>query len=194
MTPLPLYHIQGGLGGVAAAIFGGIPQVIIRKFSASQFWSQCIKYDVTICQYLGEVLRYLTNQPERPEEKQHKLKILLGNGLNPSVWKTFVERFKNIRIIEVYGSTEGNATLANLTGHVGACGFVPVWVYRLIPACLAKIDPITGDVIRDPKTGLVQHAKFHEVGEVLSGIVSYNPYREFNGYIYTYIHNHSLYS
>lgn len=57
ITPVPLYHVQGGVCGVTAAIFYGIPQVILRKFSASRFWEQCIKYNATASQYLGEIIR-----------------------------------------------------------------------------------------------------------------------------------------
>lgn len=57
ITPVPLYHVQGGVLGVTAAIFHGVPQVILRKFSASRFWSQCIKYNATASQYLGEIIR-----------------------------------------------------------------------------------------------------------------------------------------
>lgn len=58
VTPVPLYHVQGGILGVTAAIFYGVPQVILRKFSASRFWHQCIKYEATASQYLGEIIRY----------------------------------------------------------------------------------------------------------------------------------------
>ena len=33
-----------------------------KKFSASQFWSDCKKYDVTVFQYIGELCRYLCKQ------------------------------------------------------------------------------------------------------------------------------------
>lgn len=33
------------------------------KFSASQFWDDCRKYNVTIVQYIGEIMRYLCNTP-----------------------------------------------------------------------------------------------------------------------------------
>lgn len=48
MTPIPLYHAQGGMIGVSLAFCHGITQVIVRKFSASAFWKQCMKYDVTV--------------------------------------------------------------------------------------------------------------------------------------------------
>ncbi len=44
---LPLYHSSGSQLGTAPAFFYGATTIIKRKFSASQFWSDCIKYDVT---------------------------------------------------------------------------------------------------------------------------------------------------
>lgn len=35
-----------------------------RKFSASQFWDDCRKNNVTIVQYIGEVMRYLCSTPK----------------------------------------------------------------------------------------------------------------------------------
>lgn len=112
MTPLPLYHAQGGMIGVGLAFCHGVTQVIVRRFSASQFWKQCVKYDVTVVQYMGEIIRYLYNQPECPEEKRHCVRCFFGNGVNQEIWKKFVQRFRGVRIQEMYGSTEGNVTLS----------------------------------------------------------------------------------
>lgn len=134
LTPIPLYHVQGGMIGVAFAIFHGVPQVIVRKFSASNFWKQCIKYDVTHCQYLGEIIRYhifsllpiyqfpnnfryLYNQPEKPEDNHHKVHSFLGNGANPVIWEKFVKRF-NVKLLEMYGSTEGNCSTGNTAAQI----------------------------------------------------------------------------
>ena len=35
-------------------------------------------------------------RPPCPEEKQHKLRMIYGNGLRPQIWKEFVRRF-NVR-------------------------------------------------------------------------------------------------
>ena len=35
--------------------------VLRRKFSASQFWEDCRRHDVTVMQYIGETMRYLCN-------------------------------------------------------------------------------------------------------------------------------------
>lgn len=41
----------------------GATCILKKKFSASQFWNDCRKYNVTIFQYIGELCRYLCNQP-----------------------------------------------------------------------------------------------------------------------------------
>lgn len=40
----------------------GATLVLKKKFSASQFWNDCRKHDITIFQYIGELCRYLCNQ------------------------------------------------------------------------------------------------------------------------------------
>lgn len=91
---LPLYHSAGFLIGMSGAIergngplsphecgslksiveseaketdvliIAGMTIVLRRKFSASQFWDDCRKHDVTVMQYIGETLRYLCNTPK----------------------------------------------------------------------------------------------------------------------------------
>lgn len=45
-------------------LIAGNTIVLKRKFSASQFWSDCRKYNVTVMQYIGETMRYLCNAPK----------------------------------------------------------------------------------------------------------------------------------
>ncbi|NWU91719.1 S27A3 protein, partial [Upupa epops] len=113
---LPLYHMAGSLLGVVGCIGIGATCVLKEKFSASQFWDDCRHEGITVFQYIGELCRYLVNQPERPGERQHGLRLAVGSGLRPDVWKRFQQRFGAVRIVETYGMTEGNVTLFNYTG------------------------------------------------------------------------------
>ena len=45
---LPLYHSAGGMMAVGAALMSGGSIVIARKFSASQFWSDCVRHEVDV--------------------------------------------------------------------------------------------------------------------------------------------------
>ncbi|XP_041073866.1 very long-chain acyl-CoA synthetase-like isoform X2 [Polyodon spathula] len=62
---LPLYHSAGFMIGFMGSIDLGTTIVLRRKFSASQFWDDCRKHNVTVIQYIGEVLRYLCNVPKK---------------------------------------------------------------------------------------------------------------------------------
>ncbi|NWS88488.1 S27A3 protein, partial [Toxostoma redivivum] len=113
---LPLYHMAGSLLGVVGCLGIGATCVLKEKFSASQFWDDVRAEGVTVFQYIGELCRYLVNQPQRPGERQHGLRLAVGSGLRPDVWRSFQQRFGPVRIVETYGMSEGNVTLFNYTG------------------------------------------------------------------------------
>ncbi|CAJ0566619.1 unnamed protein product, partial [Mesorhabditis spiculigera] len=69
---MPLYHSAAGIMGIGSVIVAGTTAVIRKKFSASNFWKDCVKYDCTASQYIGEICRYLLAQPESAEEKKQK--------------------------------------------------------------------------------------------------------------------------
>jgi solute carrier family 27 fatty acid transporter 1/4 len=64
-----------------------------------------------VAQYIGEMCRYILAVPPKPEDKQHKLRMIFGNGLRPQIWTAFVERFNISKVAEFYGATEGNANI-----------------------------------------------------------------------------------
>ncbi|KRT82603.1 AMP-binding protein [Oryctes borbonicus] len=45
---LPLYHTAGGIVGTGQALLCGATVVIRKKFSASNFWTDCVKYQCTV--------------------------------------------------------------------------------------------------------------------------------------------------
>merc|ERR1711881_505160 len=60
---LPLYHSAANIG-VNGAIRTGNTYVIRTRFSASQQWEDCKKYNATSMQYIGELCRYLLAAPK----------------------------------------------------------------------------------------------------------------------------------
>ena len=46
-TSLPMYHTAAGALGIGM-IFLGLKVALRRKFSASNFWNDCIKYEATV--------------------------------------------------------------------------------------------------------------------------------------------------
>lgn len=56
-NPLPLYHTAGGMLGIGLGIIFGLGVALRRKFSASNYWSDCHKYQCTASNYIGEICR-----------------------------------------------------------------------------------------------------------------------------------------
>lgn len=82
-----------------------------------------------IVQYIGELCRYLLNQPPREAESRHKVRMALGNGLRQSIWTDFSNRFHIPQVAEFYGATECNCSLGNFDSQVRSrSGLVrPLW-------------------------------------------------------------------
>jgi len=166
---LPLYHATGGLCAMGAALLTGGCVVLRRRFSASQFWPDVVAQKCTVFVYIGELCRYLVNLPVQPAETRHGLRLAFGNGLRPDVWEQMDRRFKIPRILEFYGSTEGNVSLMNLDGTTGAVGRVPPYLKRAFNVQLAKFDMTTQAPARDAQGRLIP-CKPGEVGEMLGRI------------------------
>lgn len=178
---LPLYHSAGNIVGVGQCLLHGLTVVIRRKFSASRFWDDCIKYNCTVVQYIGEICRYLLSQPVRPSESCHQVRVAMGNGLRPNVWETFMKRFNISRIGEFYGATECNCSLANMDNKVGSCGFNSVILPSIYPIRLLRADEDTMELIRDSR-GLCVPCKPGEPGIIVGRINPQDPLRRFDGY------------
>ncbi|MBN3278882.1 S27A4 protein, partial [Polyodon spathula] len=179
---LPLYHSAGNIVGVGQCLLHGMTVVIKRKFSASRFWDDCVKYNCTIVQYIGEICRYLINQPVREAEKQHRVRMALGNGLRPSIWEEFTSRFNVPQIAEFYGATECNCSLGNFNNKVGACGFNSRILPFVYPIRLVKVDEETMELIRGPD-GVCIPCKPGEPGQLVGRIIQNDPLRRFDGYV-----------
>ncbi|CAD6227693.1 GSCOCG00001373001-RA-CDS [Cotesia congregata] len=182
-NPIPLYHMAGGLVGTGCALVKGIPSVLRTKFSVSHYWTDCIKYNCTLAQYIGEMCRYLLSAPARPEDSQHPVRLMVGNGMRSHIWQQFVDRFKIEQITEVYGSSEGNANIVNVDNQVGAVGFIPSILPKpLHPVAIIRINPETGEPVRGPN-GFCIRAEINEPGMFIGLIKQGNASREFNGYL-----------
>jgi fatty-acyl-CoA synthase len=166
---LPLYHSTGGLCGLGAALLNGGAFVLRRKFSASHFWTDVVEKRCTMFVYIGELCRYLVNQPEHELERKHQLRLAFGNGLRPDVWKTFQTRFAVPQILEFYGATEGNVSLFNFDGRAGAIGRIPSYLRKRFNAKLIKIDLDTEEPVRDAR-GFCIEARPGEAGELIGAI------------------------
>ncbi|MBI1213239.1 MAG: long-chain-acyl-CoA synthetase [Alphaproteobacteria bacterium] len=176
---LPLYHSAGGVCAVGSVLTSGGAIIIRRRFSATNFWDDCVKYGATQFQYIGELCRYLLNSPPHKLERKHKLRVVMGNGLRPEIWSGFKARFRIPKIIEFYGATEGNVALVNVDGKIGAVGRIPRWLRNALPTRLVLFDVENEAPVRGAD-GFCVECKPGEIGEAIGRI---DPERgRFEGY------------
>jgi fatty-acyl-CoA synthase len=180
---LPMYHSVGGVVATGALLAHGGSVLIRDKFSAAQFWNDVVKGDCTLFQYIGELTRYLLHAPASHYERSHRLRLCCGNGMRADVWEQFQQRFAIPRIVEFYAATEGNISLYNVEGKVGAIGRIPPFLRSRFPLALVKFDEAAGAPARDA-SGFCIHCATNEIGEAISNIPQYqsSPGSPFEGY------------
>jgi acyl-CoA synthetase (AMP-forming)/AMP-acid ligase II len=161
---LPLYHMSATGIGVPMVIASRSRLALVRKFSASRFWSDCREVEATVCLYIGELCRYLHHQPPRPADREHMVRCFVGNGLRPDIWDEFCERFGIERIGEF------NAETANFLNRSGTVGPLLPWKMKL-----ARWDTQRDELVRGPD-GFAVVAKPDEPGVLLGKIDDRNPY------------------
>lgn len=166
---LPLYHATGGLCAMGATLLNGGSVVLKRKFSASTFWNDVVEEQCTMFVYIGELGRYLVNQPPQDNERAHRLRLAFGNGLAADVWRQFIDRFAIPEVLEFYGATEGNVSMFNFGGPVGACGRLPKYLRKRFNFRLALFDEETQAPLRTANGRCVEAAP-GQIGECLGRI------------------------
>ena len=172
---LPLYHSNALVVGFGSSLCSGATLALRRKFSASQFWEDCIKYEATAAIYIGELLRYLLAQPERESDKAHNVTRVLGNGLRPDIWMQFKNRFGISRVHEFYGASEGNTGFVNIFNFDKTVGWSPQFgkAWNVVGYDVDADEPIRGDDER---------MKSLAVGESGLLIMRINDQNPFDGY------------
>lgn len=169
---LPLYHNNALTVSWGTVLSAGATMAIDRKFSASRFWNRIHYYNATAFCYIGELLRYLLNQSPSENDKQHRVRMIVGNGLRPEIWADFEERFGISRISEFYGASEANIGFINWFGISQTAGFTP------LPYAIVKFDNDTDEPVRNAK-GFMERVDAGETGLLISEVSKTRP---FDGY------------
>lgn len=180
---LPLYHSNGGVLATYGVLCCGGSVVIREKFSAREFWNEIIRFRCTLFFYIGELCRYLVNQPVSPNDRKHAIRLISGNGLRPDIWNEFVERFGIRNIREFYAATEGNIALFNFDAKPGSVGRIPKWAERRFVVKIVRYDVEREEPVRGPD-GFCQACGPDEIGEIMGQILNdpMKPANRFEGY------------
>lgn len=169
---LPLYHNNALTVSVGSALNSGAALALGKSFSASRFWDDVIGYGATAFVYIGEICGYLLNQPPKPTDRAHNVRVIVGNGLRPAIWDEFTQRFGIPRVCEFYAASEGNTAFVNVFNVSKSTGICPS------PVAFVEYDADSGEPARGAD-GRLRKVKRGEPGLMLSKISALQP---FDGY------------
>ena len=169
---LPLYHNNALTVAIGSVINSGGTLALGKSFSASRFWDEVIASQATAFIYIGEICRYLLNQPAKSTDRAHKVRLISGNGLRPEIWDEFTARFGIARVCEFYAASEGNTAFINVFNVPRSTG------WAALPLAYVQYDPDTGAPLRGAD-GWVQRVPAGEPGLLLSPV---NKLQPFDGY------------
>jgi citronellyl-CoA synthetase len=171
---LPFYHGTAMVVCWGSVLAGQAALIMVRKFSASRFWDEVERHRATAFGYVGELCRYLLDQPARPSDAANPIRVMVGNGLRPSIWQAFKQRFAVERVVELYASSEGNIGFTNLLNLDNTVGFSPY------PYAIVRYDQEREAPLRE--NGHLQRVAKGEAGLLLGKITDKSP---FHGYTNT---------
>jgi acyl-CoA synthetase (AMP-forming)/AMP-acid ligase II len=167
--PLPFCHTNGLNVAWGPAAGAGATLAMRRKFSASAFWDDVRRFNATAFIYIGEICRYLMNRPPLPDDRDHSIKMMIGNGLRPDIWEAFKQRFGIRRVYELYGAAEAPlafVNILNLDRTVGAC---------TAPYAIVRFD-IDADAPVREANGFMRRVAVGETGLLLAEISEEFPF------------------
>lgn len=110
--------------------------------------------------------------PVHPAEQGNSLRCVIGNGLRPSIWAEFKQRFGVEQITEFYASSEGNIGFTNVFNFDNTVGYTPA-TYAIVRYDLENDRLVRGS------NGFLQKADKGEAGLLISEISAQWP---FDGY------------
>ena len=108
---IPLFHMASQFGFVIAALLSDGTCVLKKGFSATTFWDDIRKYSCTISGMFEAVLKILSKAPERDDDIKNPIRVFATAHLPADIHEPFEKRF-GVRLVNVYGMTEGDCTVS----------------------------------------------------------------------------------
>ena len=102
--PFPLCHADATSLTVIPSLILQTTAAISVKFSASKWWDEIRQTKSTVADFMGATLSILFKAPPLPTDRDNSLRLMWGVPV-PAWVEQFEDRF-NLKIYEVYGSTE----------------------------------------------------------------------------------------
>jgi crotonobetaine/carnitine-CoA ligase len=119
---IPLFHEAPQFGLVLGAMLYGGSFLLTRGFSPSDFWQDIRKYNCTISGMFEVVIKILLMAPELSDDADNPMRVFSTAHITRESQEAFEKRF-NVRLVNTYGLTEGDCTIAATYDDIRAGSF-----------------------------------------------------------------------
>lgn len=171
---MPLFHGNGIFACWANPLSTGGAFALARKFSASGFVPDLMRYKVTYFNYVGRSLSYILAQPEKSKENRTNLESCFGTEASDFDMTEFHRRF-GVWPTENYGASEGGLTLSRTPETPkGSLGLPPAGMDA------AVINPET--MVQCPPAVLSDSGRILNAAEAIGELVNLTGAPLFEGY------------
>lgn len=171
---MPLFHGNALFANWAPFWKTGGAFAMSRRFSASGFLPDVLKFGATYLNYVGRSLSYILAQPEDPREKQTHLRLAYGTEASPADRREFLRRY-GAKTSESYGSSEGGLVLyPDEETPPDALGLPPAGMDAVV------LDPATHQEC--PRADFDDHGRLLNAFEAIGELVTLNGAEAFEGY------------
>ncbi len=163
-TPLPLFHGNALFVSMTGSILLDARFALGERFSGSRFFDECRRYEAVECNTLGGMISILLKQPERPDDADNPVRVVLSAGCPPDRWEAFERRFA-VRVVEWFGMVDAPGILMNTEGKVGSMGKPVAGVeFAVVDDQGGVVGPgVVGELIFRHPQGQLTH--YHELPE-----------------------------
>lgn len=123
LIDLPLFH-QAALCMLSCCLATRSTIAVRSRPALREYWEVARDSGATISFLLSTMTPFLLAQPERPAEREHRLRLMIAAPL-PDDLDAFQERFGIAELITAYGSTESGGPLVRIPPAplvAGSCG------------------------------------------------------------------------
>jgi len=108
---IPLFHEAPQFGLVLGSMLYGGSLLLTRSFSPADFWQDIRKYNCTASGMFEVVIKILLMAPEQADDADNPMRVFSTAHITPESQAAFEKRF-NVKLVNTYGLTEGDCTIA----------------------------------------------------------------------------------
>jgi crotonobetaine/carnitine-CoA ligase len=155
-TGLSFTHSNAQTTALCPALWSGLRAVFSRKFTKSRLWEVCRHYGCTTFSLLGGMATAIYAEPERPDDADNPVRLIISGGMPAAIWEAFETRF-GVQILEIYGANDGGGLALKPpgVGPIGSFGKpLPNWEMRILDDDGNECPPgVSGEICCRPAQG-----------------------------------------